>query len=180
MSSIVNLGLRGLQVLFAIIIIGLTANLINGQVFSGTLPAIIAFTMFTGAFGMLGAILGIASNWVEVLQSILMAGIDALTAFFYLAGGVVLAYKLRGLNCGNTDTVSRAKMTSNELLNGGCAKFKQGGDKGSLCGYAWYNDADKLNSRCKMNEADAAFMFLSVIVLCASVVMMFLHIKRNK
>ncbi|KAF2476211.1 uncharacterized protein BDR25DRAFT_64444 [Lindgomyces ingoldianus] len=178
-STIISLALRGCQALFAIIILGLSAGLLKGQVVKDQLPSTIPYAIFTGAFGLVCACIGVASNWVEILQTVLMAGIDCAVAFFYLAGGVIIAYKLRGINCAKSDFATRKKMTGNNLLNGGCEKA----EGRTLCGYTENDDytyrAGTLNARCKQSEADAAFMFMSVLLMAACVAMLFIQLKKK-
>lgn len=66
-------------------------------------------------------------------------------------------------------------MSVNELLNGGCVRAKNV----PICGYGGKDDKDKLLSRCKMNQADSVFMFLSLVVIVAAAVLSFLRVGRK-
>lgn len=46
------------------------------------------------------------------------------------------------------------------------------------CAYSPDLFGDKLNSRCKQNQADSAFMFLTAIVLIAAVTLTLLHSRK--
>ena len=80
---------------------------------------------------------------------------------------------LRGISCSSTSDENRAKMYENDLLNGGCITYKGGKE----CGFV--NDLNHMNTRCKENEADAAFMFMSFALCIGCAVLSFLAIKRG-
>lgn len=86
-NPIVNFGLRGAQALFAIVTLGLAATLIRGQVEG--MPAIFGYAAFAGGISFAGAIIGVASTWVELLQGIIGAAIDAFVILANIAGGIV-------------------------------------------------------------------------------------------
>lgn len=87
--QIILAALRSFQLLFGIVIIGLTATLIKDQVFSGTLPSSIAYAAFAGGFGIVAGVVTIVALWVDVITIIFVLALDALAAVFYIAGGVV-------------------------------------------------------------------------------------------
>jgi hypothetical protein len=80
---------------------------------------------------------------------------------------------MRGTNCGDKGLESFVKLNNINLLNGGCETQK----KLTLC---WWEvwDPNKLYSHCRQSQADAVFMFLTVVVLLACLAMTFLHNKR--
>jgi hypothetical protein len=173
--QLVVAALRTFQLLFGIVIIGLTATLIKDQVFNGTLPSSIAYAAFAGAFGIIAGVVTIVALWVDAIQIIFVLGLDALATVFYIAGGVVLAVKLKGVSCSSGSDRNIIDMSDNELLNGGCAQAKNI----RICGYAGEESKDKLLSRCKMNQADSVFMFLSIVVIIAAAVISFLRVGRK-
>ncbi|KAF2192408.1 hypothetical protein K469DRAFT_553046 [Zopfia rhizophila CBS 207.26] len=170
---VAGLALRGAQVLSTVVVLGVSVSLIKDQDSERTVPAALSYAAFVGGVGLLGAIIGITSNWVDMLQGIIMGGIDVLMAIFNLAGGVVLAYKLRGITCSSGEELNLREMRKNELLNGGCVVFRGN----QVCAYG--GDPGKMQSRCKQNEADAAFMFIGFIVLAACLVITFLQTRRK-
>jgi hypothetical protein len=89
-SKIINIGLRFAQAVFGSVVLALSITLIKGQRY-GMSPAATNYSSFVGAFTLLGAIIGLASTWIEFLQSFIGIGIDALILLFNLAGGVVSA-----------------------------------------------------------------------------------------
>lgn len=158
--------LRFFQILFAAVVLGLSVNLAKGQAGSDDwdwldhhVPATTSYSAFTGGFGMFVALIGFVSLFVDFLQGIIMLVLDTLAGICLLAGGIAVAVGLRGTSCGNPQ-----QMFNNDLLNGGCGIQ----DKIHYCKYGDGSE-DTLKSRCKMDEADSAFMFLAFFV-CAGLV----------
>jgi len=87
-NPIITFGLRGAQILFSVVALGLSVSLLKGHKY-GDLPATIGFSIFVTAVALLGAFVGIAANWVELLQGIIGAGIDGLVLLANIAGGIV-------------------------------------------------------------------------------------------
>ncbi|OCL02915.1 hypothetical protein AOQ84DRAFT_164846 [Glonium stellatum] len=169
---IITLVLRFVQFLFAVIVLGLAVTLIKDQVLGGS-PAAINYAAFTGGFGIIGAAVGIAALFVGPLGGLVMAAIDGLASLFYLAGGIAIVVILRGISCSSTSNESQNKMYDNTLLNGGCTNYK--GQK--VCGYI--ERLDHMNVRCRENEADAAFMFMSFALCIGCAVLSFLAMNRG-
>lgn len=88
MGGITNLALRGFQLLFGIVVLGLSATLIAGHRWGG-LPATLGFAAFVGAVIIIGSIIGIASKWVSMLEGKIGMLIDAVVALIATAGGIV-------------------------------------------------------------------------------------------
>ena len=80
---------------------------------------------------------------------------------------------LHGISCSSTSDENQAKMYENDLLNGGCITYK--GEK--ACGFIY--DPNHMNTRCKENEADAAFMFMSFALCVGYAVLSFLAVRRG-
>lgn len=92
-----------------------------------------------------------------------------------------MAVKLDGVKCSNSDDYSNGlKIINNYLINGGShGKNSQNKDVEN-CYYCQTEDgADTLLSRCKMNQADSAFMFLTVIVLLVSLTLTYLRMRKG-
>ena len=87
-SKIVSLSLRAAEAVFGAVVLGLAITLIKGQGISKS-PAATNYAAFVGGFTIVGALVGVAAVWVEVLQSVLGIAIDALVLLFNLAGGIV-------------------------------------------------------------------------------------------
>lgn len=74
--------------MFALVIFGLSVDLIRGH-HIGELPATLGFAAFIGGVSLLGAIIGIASTWIQALQGVVGAGIDAVLFLLNIIGGIV-------------------------------------------------------------------------------------------
>lgn len=79
--------------------------------------------------------------------------------------------KIANVDCGITPYDSHDAI-SNELLNGGCVKTK----RGPACGYV---DLEEIAGRCKVLEADSAFLFLGFGACVGAAVLCFLAHKRG-
>ncbi|KAF2093659.1 hypothetical protein NA57DRAFT_81159 [Rhizodiscina lignyota] len=154
--------LRFVQIVFAAVVLGLSVSLAKGQAPGFSVPATTAYSSFTGGFGMVVALIGLISIFVEFLQGIVMLVLDALASLIFLAGGIAVAIGLRGVSCGNVD-----EMFKNSLLNGGCTKAH--GETECYYGQIPVDRTDQLTGRCRKDEADSAFMFLGFII-CAGLV----------
>ncbi|KAF1958588.1 hypothetical protein CC80DRAFT_15101 [Byssothecium circinans] len=173
MSAILNFPIRGAQIVFAVIVTGLSINLAHGHEW-GSAPFVLGYVSFVGCITLLGALAGLAAMWVDFLQGVIGMALDGLILILNLAGGVVVAVKLDGVKCDKiTDgpSVNNGKLLRNGLINGGWKK--------DTCYWCTQPDGvDVMLSRCKQNQADSAFMILTVIVLLVSLVLAFLRSKK--
>lgn len=62
----------------------------------GRIPAGSDYATFTGVFGLIDAIVGLAACFVTAIPWVVVLGFDALATVFYLAGGIVGSMKVRG------------------------------------------------------------------------------------
>jgi hypothetical protein len=109
-NPIINFAIRGFQGLCAIIILGLSVDLIKGHKW-GDLPATLGFAAFAAGLSIVGVIIGVAATWVEILQGIIGAAIDGLVAIINLVAGVVSLnhfVAVQTLNLGHVLTYSIA------------------------------------------------------------------------
>jgi hypothetical protein len=90
-NPIVNFALRGAQILFAVVVLGLSVDLIRGQKGDGSLPGTLGYAAFVGGVSLLGAFIGLASTWIDFLQGVIGATIDSFLIGINLAGGIVSA-----------------------------------------------------------------------------------------
>ncbi|KAF2648298.1 hypothetical protein K491DRAFT_684811 [Lophiostoma macrostomum CBS 122681] len=192
-SKLINIALRGAEAVFASVVLALSITLIKGQVY-GTSPSATNYSAFVGGITLLGALVGLASTWIELLQSILGIGIDVAVLLFNLAGGIAVAVKIGSINCSSGSDAQRSRMFNNALINGGCGRTKLYGQDYDVCAYGRpvlgfdsktgefsLGDWDShLNSRCKENQAEAAFMLINVILLLATITMAWLFIKKYR
>lgn len=87
-SSYTSMVLRGFQAIFAIVIIVISVNLINGHK-EGALPVTLGFAAVVGAVSMFAASVNVAANFKEFLNEQISAVIDSAAALLNLAGGIV-------------------------------------------------------------------------------------------
>jgi hypothetical protein len=98
-SPVLTFAIRGTQALFAIIVFGLSTSLVKGHHF-GSLPSTLSFVAFAGGLSFVGALLGIAGHWVQVLQGQIGLLLDAAIAGINIAGGIV-GFRDFSLCCGS-------------------------------------------------------------------------------
>ncbi|KAL3458731.1 marvel domain-containing protein [Aspergillus heterothallicus] len=149
--------LRGFQVIFAVVVLGISVDLARGQHTSfQAVPAATGYAAFCGALGTLVAFTGVASLFVSSLDGVITWALDTLSGVTMLASGIAYAVLLRDVSCSDWTTA-----LENALLSGGCTKF----DGDDFC----YYGPSKLKSRCVSARADTAFMFIS-FVTCLGIV----------
>ena len=87
-NTITALVVRILQIIFGAIVLGLSIKAIKWQRY-GSAPATTSYSAFAGAFGILTALVGIATIFMEAVPDLIMAIVDALASILFLAGGTV-------------------------------------------------------------------------------------------
>lgn len=84
--------LRAFQLLFAVVVLGLSISLIKGQKV-GAAPTRQGYSAFAGAFGLVVSLFGITAIFVDSLASLFgglaTQALDGLAFLALLAGGVV-------------------------------------------------------------------------------------------
>jgi len=168
---IVTLALRSFQIIFSIIVLGLSISLLRGQLKDGSYqedngnidqisngtPPQTGYAAFCGGWGILIALVGFGGIFVESLQGIILAGLDALTAVITLAGGIAFAVNLKGGSCSDDNFT-----TSNSIIRGaGTFSF----DGVTLPAF---NEFADLSSRCHMAQAVMVFLFLAFLAFVGS------------
>lgn len=83
----------------------------------------------------------------------------------------LMALKLKGVQCkaGQSDD-NGWNLIENDMLNGGCIRKLQ-------C--FWFDKPEQILSHCRSAQADAVFMFLTVVLLIVVGVLAFLRAKRD-
>ncbi|KAJ5301496.1 hypothetical protein N7508_006359 [Penicillium antarcticum] len=163
--QLVALICRFFQLIFTIVVLGLSITLAKGQQI-GSVPAETSYGAFSGGIGILAALIGVAALFIESLDGIITWILDGVSALALLAAGVIFAVRLHGTNCSDFSTLFGQK-----LLSGGCVKAN---DKTTYC----YWDEDHFKSRCTSATADTAFMFLGFL-MCVDVLVVS-YIFRNR
>ncbi|KAL4804631.1 marvel domain-containing protein [Aspergillus unguis] len=153
---------RGFQAIAAIIVLGISVDLARGQEKRiEDVPRATEYAAFCGGFGIVVALVGIASLFISSLEGIATLALDGISALAMLAGGITYAVMLRKADCGDADDYDTA---TNKLISGGCKGITDDG-RWVACHYS----GDKLKSRCISARADTAFMFIS-FVACVAIV----------
>jgi len=152
--EIPQLALRALQLLWIVILTGLIGNVIhNTSHAAATATAAVNFSMFVVVVSWLAALFGAAAGFVErIALPIALLGLDAVATLFTFIAAVVLAAKLRAVNCADT----RGK------------------------GAAWigYGSADD-TKRCREIQASTAFMWFLFASFAAGLAITFLGFRRT-
>jgi hypothetical protein len=89
-NQLLNFVIRAFQVLFGIVILGISVSLIRGHHW-GSLPASLGFAAFVGGVTILGAALGVAGLFLSFLDGLVGITIDAVVAVINAAGAIVSA-----------------------------------------------------------------------------------------
>lgn len=72
----------------SIIILGLSANLVATQRFGGA-PSVTNYETFVGIISFVAALIGLAGSFISAIGGVIALAVDALTALFLFAGGIV-------------------------------------------------------------------------------------------
>lgn len=174
-SPVLNFAIRGFQIVFAAVVLGLSVGMIKGQGPFLSSPISLRYTAFVGGISFLTGFVGIAAEWVSVLQGMVGLIIDGLIILLNIAGGVLLAIQIGVPKCSDTSDENRIELFKNHLFNGGCYGKVDGEE---VC----WNGRDRLshlNERCKEAQADTVFLWFTAAVLLVAVTMTFLRTKRG-
>ncbi|KAH8683307.1 marvel domain-containing protein [Tricladium varicosporioides] len=108
---IVNLAVRVLQFLFGAVVLVISVLLLKGygpadpytNLKAGHAPeeALMGFGTFCGGAGVIIAVIGAASAFLEPLQGLVILILDGVATFFLFAGGVAYAVKVGVGSCGD-------------------------------------------------------------------------------
>ncbi|KAI9662718.1 MAG: hypothetical protein M1831_002761 [Alyxoria varia] len=165
--QIIQLGLRGLQLVFSAVVLALTVVLINGQK-EDSVPAVTNFEAFNGGWGIIIAVVGVVGAFVEAVPRFVLLGLDGFTTIFFLAGSTAYANKLGVNSCvpdpdaleqfGYDDVPETASFYTirNEIINAG----------------AFSSSVDYAH-RCRLAQADTAFLFFALACFAGSLIMSF-------
>jgi hypothetical protein len=160
------------------VVVGLSVTLLKGQVFGAT-PTTTRYSVFTGAFGMIVAFLGLICLFISAIPAIVPMALDTLAGLLLVAGGIAWAVGLKGIKC---DENHGTAMYLNGLLNEGCQPAQKKGDS-PYCGVAvGVTDPEskepfnRLNTRCKYAMSDEIIQFIlfavCIILLCLGFLIM--------
>jgi len=145
MANIINLGLRGLEFIWTLLIMSLIGNMIaeadNGN------PSVVNYAMFVAVFAMLSLFYLIPAALKDSLAFHPLAGVvlDLLNTLFFFCGAVALAADLGAHSCSNHSYIN-----TNGVTDG-----TNPGNRGK---------------RCREAQASDAFLFFGFACFAASTV----------
>jgi len=163
MSTVLIAALRAIQMIFGIICLALSVQLARGQLI-GNAPSTTIFDAFAGGFTLVAAIVCLAGLAWSALAGKVSFAVDTVAALAALAGGIATVVELRGVTCG-TDY----EMYYNSLINGGLENIKGEPVSGLTI--------PQMTTRCNMNKADSAFLFLAFVISSVLLVLSFTNQK---
>jgi predicted RND superfamily exporter protein len=161
------------------VVLGLSVTLLKGQVYGET-PTTTRYSVFTGAFAMIVAFVGLICLFVSAVPSIVPMALDALIGVLLLAGGIAWAVGLKGISC---DEAHGAKMYLNGLLNEGCLPSEKKG-QAPACGVIGNDNGEgafgRLNTRCKYAMSDEIMQFILFLICGILLFLGFLIMRKGK
>ncbi|KAK4949173.1 hypothetical protein LTR66_014070 [Elasticomyces elasticus] len=143
-SKMVNLAMRGFQLLWTVLIMSLAGNMIHNA-FAGN-PSIVNYDMFVSIFALLSLFYLIAGTVNEGFSGhpMIMVGVDLLNTLFFFCGAIATSTKLGVHSCGRADYTLHNSVT---------------------------NGAYDTTKRCHEAQAVAAFLWFGFLAFAASTVL---------
>ncbi|KAF6839607.1 non-classical export protein [Colletotrichum plurivorum] len=156
MESMLKIAVRGLQILWVLLVTALIGNVIalnvNG---AGSAMAAINFTMFVAVVCWLAALYGLATAFVSALAiPLVVLALDGAALLFTFIDSIVLSAKLRVVNCGSLNSRNHP------------------GD------YIVWGSADD-EKRCRELQASTVFMWFLFASFCAGAFFTFMDFRRG-
>ncbi|KIH94316.1 hypothetical protein SPBR_06233 [Sporothrix brasiliensis 5110] len=149
--------IRGVQLLFVVIIVALIGNVINNNI-NGNMSAI-NYALFATIIAWLACLLGLAGAFVSMLTEGIflyaLLALDVLAIVFTFIAAIVIPAKLHAVNCGGD--------LSPENRGAGWIGF------GSL-------DTEQ---RCRELQASTAFLWFLWVALIASLLLGLFNLRRG-
>lgn len=76
------------QGIMAIVVLGLSVDLVKGQKI-GDAPTTTKYSTFTGGFGLAVAVIGLVSVFIDAIPALIVMAADAVSGLLLLGGGIV-------------------------------------------------------------------------------------------
>ncbi|KAL2054451.1 hypothetical protein ABVK25_005199 [Lepraria finkii] len=166
MPAIINFVLRGLQIFFAVVILGLSGHLVASQSLGGA-PSVTNYEVFLGIWLLVISFLGLAATKVDALAGIVGVALEGLSLLFAFAGGTAMAAKLGVHSCScSLDHQSCPYLVNNVVINGG--RDKNGFDP----------NVNRV-MRCREAQADTAFIWFAFGTFLATFALALLSSRRG-
>ncbi|KAF6818457.1 non-classical export protein [Colletotrichum sojae] len=156
MESMLKIAVRGLQILWVLLVTALIGNVIalnvNG---AGSAMAAINFTMFVAVVCWLAALYGLATAFVSALAiPLVVLALDGAALLFTFIDSIVLSAKLRVVNCGSLNSRNHPS------------------------DYIVWGSADD-EKRCRELQASTVFMWFLFASFCAGAFFTFMDFRRG-
>lgn len=152
LGGIMQFGLRGLQLLFTLLITALIGNVIDLNN-NGSMAAV-NFAMFVAVLSWIATLYGLAAVIISAIaMPLALLALDGLVTLFTLIAGIVLAARLGTPDCGNLS----ARGGSNHIVYG----------------------ANNDEHRCRTLQASTAFMWFLFACYAVSALFTFLDFRRG-
>ncbi|WYZ41555.1 hypothetical protein EsH8_V_000450 [Colletotrichum jinshuiense] len=156
MDSMLPVLIRGVQLLWTLLVTALIGNVIALNISSaGSAMAAVNFSMFVAVVCWLAALYGLVAAFVSALSiPIVMLALDGAAVLFTFIDSIVLSAKLRVVNCGN---LSVGNHPSDYIVWGS-------------------GDNEK---RCREIQASTVFMWFLFASFCAGAFFTFMNFRRG-
>ncbi|KAF7957925.1 hypothetical protein EAE96_003492 [Botrytis aclada] len=164
---IVTLALRVLQMLFAAVVLALSAILIKGYG-PGHSWSLIYYGAFCSGAAIIIAAIGVAACFVEAIQGMIMLVLDGVASFFLLAGGISYAATISVGSC--SDFVGYVDQHNNPF---GFSIYKY------PSGFTLQKVIDEATERCRETQASTAFLWFTTACFVGTTALHFLSRKRG-
>jgi len=153
--------LRIFQIISAVIVLGLSVSLLQGQnPRLSNAPIITTYNIFLGGWGLFTALIGLLAVCIIPLQNLVggffVISLDGFSAFLYLCGAIAMAVRLGLGNCGDVSFTE-----FNDIINGGYA-FDE---KGNFL----VSSNVPFEARCQKAKATTAFLFFGMAAFLGSI-----------
>lgn len=134
-SKTINIAMRGLQFLWALLIMALVGDMIATS-FAGD-HSMVNFDMFVAVFAMLSLFYLIAATIMEsIFVPIAVITLDVLNTVFFLIGGIATAAYLGVHSCSNDEYTER-----NVITNGSHNRGKRCREAQAVTAFLWFGFA---------------------------------------
>ncbi|KAM3081011.1 hypothetical protein ACMFMG_004971 [Clarireedia jacksonii] len=169
---IVTLAVRGLQIIFAAVVLALSIILIN-DFGPGHSWSLIIYGAVCGGASLLIAVVGIAAWFIDAIQGIIMLALDGIAAFFLLAGGIAYAATIKVGSC--SDVAGYLQYHDNPFAP---SKDKTYDGVTDVKKYA-KAVLDDATTRCRETQASTAFIWFLAACFVGTFAMTLLGRKRG-
>ncbi|KAH7406151.1 marvel domain-containing protein [Phaeosphaeria sp. MPI-PUGE-AT-0046c] len=190
---------RGLQILFGIVVLGLSATLAEDH-YAGTdavddtgakkalssVPFVLPWTSAVGALTFIAGGVNIFIAWTEYFGAYIEMLIDIVIIFANVVGGTLLAVRVKGKNCDDETSLNQigeearwpytGSLAAVDIFCGACYEYSGG----TWCANASEDRLSNLNKRCKQSGTDSVFVWMTVLFLLVTLTLTCLRLKNNR